>query len=366
LGTGVHTFAVRAIDVSDNLDPTPASHTWTINLPPDTTPPETIITVHPDPFSENGDAMFEFSGSEPGSSFACALDSTSFNVCVSPVAYVGLGAGTHTFQVYAIDLAGNFDPTPATFTWTVLPQTTLITGPASPTSSRSATFTFLVNESSTLQCSLDGAPFAACASPIQYSGLKAGNHHFAVRAIDPAGNIDPTPVNYFWLIELSADPTPVQATILSGPSALTEDTSATFTFSANESGATFECALDGGVFMPCPSPMLYTGMGLGSHALTVHAVDVDGNIGPATSLTWTIESPPPPPRLLISPIGNGSFALRLEGVPGKTYRLQHAPSLTPSAWTELGRATPDASGLVLFLDTPLPPSSQRFYRSIYP
>ena len=454
LGASVHTFGVRATDASDNMDPTPASHTWTVNPPPDTTPPQTIISAHPDLLSENGDVIFEFSASEPGSTFACALDSTSFNLCVSPVAYVGLGAGTHIFQVRATDLAGNLDPTPASFTWTVLPQTMLITGPSSPTSIRGATFTFLASESgSTFECSLDGAPFMTCIAPVEYTGLRAGNHSFAVRAVDPAGNIDPAPVHYIWLIELPADPTPVQATILSGPDVNTDDTSATFTFSANESGATFECALDAGVFTPCPSPVTYTGLGLGSHTLTVHAVDANGLIGPAASeyswtivdstppettilsgppassentsaiftfsanepgstfecaldgaaftpcmsptqyvglvvgthtfavratdgsgnvnptpasFTWTVDPLPPPPGLFITSRGNGSFALHFEGVPGKTYHIQHTPTLASPAWTDLGSATADLSGRFLFIDTPPLGSSERYYRSLYP
>jgi len=40
---------------------------------------------------------------------------------------------------------------------------------------------------------MDAAAFAACATPKAYSGCTNGNHTFRVRAIDRAGNIDPTP-----------------------------------------------------------------------------------------------------------------------------------------------------------------------------
>lgn len=45
---------------------------------------------------------------------------------------------------------------------------------------------------STFECRIDGAPFTPCASP-QSLTAPFGTHVFAVRAVDPAGNVDPTP-----------------------------------------------------------------------------------------------------------------------------------------------------------------------------
>ena len=50
-----------------------------------------------------------------GGSFECRLDNTAPSpACSSPKAYSGLAEGAHTFEVRAIDAAGNVDPTPAT------------------------------------------------------------------------------------------------------------------------------------------------------------------------------------------------------------------------------------------------------------
>jgi hypothetical protein len=53
----------------------------------------------------------------------------------------------------------------------------------------------------TFECSVDGGTYASCTSPFSTSTLSAGSHIFAVRAVDAAGNIDPTPASYTWTIE---------------------------------------------------------------------------------------------------------------------------------------------------------------------
>jgi hypothetical protein len=46
---------------------------------------------------------------------------------------------------------------------------------------------------STFRCKLDKRPFRGCRSPRKYRNLKPGNHNFKVVAIDPSGNVDPSP-----------------------------------------------------------------------------------------------------------------------------------------------------------------------------
>src|SRR5438132_1820590 len=170
----------------------------------DNTPPDTIITAAPPARSNSSSASFSFTATEAGSSFACQLDASAFAACTSPKSYSGLADGSHTFRVRATDPAGNTDPTPASYTWTVdttPPDTTITAAPPATTTSSSASFSFTATEAgSTFACRLDASAFAACASPKSYSGLADGSHTFRVRATDPAGNTDPTPATYTWTV----------------------------------------------------------------------------------------------------------------------------------------------------------------------
>jgi Bacterial Ig-like domain/Chitobiase/beta-hexosaminidase C-terminal domain len=113
LAQGSHTFHVRQTDTAGNTGSN-ATFTWAI----DTTAPDTSIDSSPtDPSSP--DVSFAFSANEGGSTFECSLDGAAFSACTSPQAYNGLASGSHTFDVRATDAAGNTDPTPATFSWTV-------------------------------------------------------------------------------------------------------------------------------------------------------------------------------------------------------------------------------------------------------
>jgi hypothetical protein len=112
---GEHTFYVRATDASNNTDPTPADHTWTI----DTTPPDTTIDTAPASPSNSGSATFAFS-SESGATFECRLDGGSWVACDSGTkVYTALADGSHTFEVRATDATGNTDASPASHTWTI-------------------------------------------------------------------------------------------------------------------------------------------------------------------------------------------------------------------------------------------------------
>jgi Bacterial Ig domain len=171
------------------------------------------------------------------------------------------------------------------------PDTTIDSGPANPTNSNSPTFTFHGGVGSVFQCSLDGSAFTSCTSPKSYSGLADGSHTFQVRAIDAAGNTDPTPASFTWIIDTVPPPTPFIATSQANP---TSQTTASFSFTDTEAGVTFLCQLDGGAFSACSSPKSYSGLSQGPHAFAVKAQDTLGNQSGAASFSWKIDTTPPP------------------------------------------------------------------------
>jgi parallel beta-helix repeat protein len=286
---GEHTFSVVATDAAGNTDATPAIHTWTV----DTIAPETTIAAGPPTLSNASGATFSLASNEAGSSFACSLDGGEYTSCEDQASYLGLPEGQHTFAVVATDGAGNSDQTAATHRWivdTIAPETTITGSTPALTNAPTASFSFDSSElDSSFVCSLDGAELAACESPASYVGLKDGEHTFSVRAVDPAGNADPTPASRSFTVDTVAPET----TIDTGPAPLTRATSATFTFSAGE-GATFECSLDGELPTTCESGQTYASLADGVHGFEVRATDTAGNVdaSPASSV-WTVDTTPP-------------------------------------------------------------------------
>src|SRR5207247_496632 len=191
----------------------------------------------------------------------------------------------------------NLDTTP--------PETSIESGPAegSLTNSPQAAFTFSGTDDRTpatalgFNCSLDGAAFVACVNPQTYTGLAGGQHAFMVRAVDAAGNVDPTPATRTWTV----DTTPPDTSLLSGPAegSVTASVQATFTFAGTDdqtvsSSLTFICILDEVTSAVCASPQTYVGLTEGRHAFTVAAIDAPGNTDsiPATR-SWTVATNPP-------------------------------------------------------------------------
>jgi len=81
--------------------------------------PETTITKGPKHKTKKKRATFEFTASEPGSTFECALDGqAAFKPCTSPFT-LKVKKGKHTFEVRARDPVGNVDGSPAADDWKV-------------------------------------------------------------------------------------------------------------------------------------------------------------------------------------------------------------------------------------------------------
>jgi hypothetical protein len=287
LTDGAHTIAVRAIDAAGNTDPSPASRSFTV----DTTAPQTTINSGPTGPTADPTPTFAFSASA-AAGFQCRIDAGAYAACTSPHTTATLTDGAHTIAVRAIDAAGNTDPTPATRSFTVdttAPQTTIDSGPSGLTADSTPTFTFSASEAATFQCRIDAGAYAACTSPHTTATLADGAHTIAVRAIDAAGNTDPTPATRSFTVDATAP----QTAIDSGPSGPTADSTPTFEFSSNEPGSRFECQIDAGGFFACTSPFT-TRLVDGDEKFEVRAIDTAGNKDATPAIrTFTIDTVQP-------------------------------------------------------------------------
>ncbi|WP_158617679.1 Ig-like domain-containing protein [Corallococcus sp. CA049B] len=301
LDEGSHTFTVAAIDSAGNVDPTPASYTWTVDL----TPPDAPVVLQPTSGEVLTSASPVITGTaEPGSTVYLVLDN---GAPLGPVlvnaqgewsypVQATLADGAHTLSATATDAAGNTSP-PVSLTFTIdtdAPDTTIESGPAQPSNSPSATFEF----SSTgggigYECSVDDGEFNSCDSPFTLDTLSEGEHTLAVRAVDAAGNADPTPAEYTWTVDLSLPEAPALTSPANGD---IFNTGAVSYAGTAEAGATVRVTVDGvfvgtamasdtGTWTFTPGPVLDTG----AHTVSVVAVDAAGNVSPSTSVTFSVD-----------------------------------------------------------------------------
>ena len=232
---GVWTLRVRdLVDIG-----TGTLGAWGTDTSPATCSVATVTRIDSGPAGGSSDADFAFSSDIAGARFECSLDGDDFAPCTSPTSYAGLTEGTHEFEVRAVvGPQQQVDPTPARHTWTIdlPPETAITAGPSGRVASAAASFRFGA-PGATFECSLDGAAFAACASPHAYDGLADGEHSFRVRARD-GGGVDATPASRAWTVDTTA-PAPtvrVDGTTIAGTAGTSPGDSETVGVTVYEGG----------------------------------------------------------------------------------------------------------------------------------
>ncbi|NYJ03469.1 subtilisin-like proprotein convertase family protein [Nocardioides thalensis] len=265
----------------------------------DDTDPNTSITSGPANGSPAGPVEVHFNGTDNVGigAFNCSFDGGPLTACTSPYT-TNASPGSHSLSVQAVDTSSNTDPTPDLYTWetaappdTTPPNTAITGGPADGDTVSvlpSYSFNSPDDDTATFECSLDGGAYAACTSPYQVAdGTSAAEHTFAVRAKDPAGNVDPTPSSRdFTYDPTPPDTTPPQTNIIGGPeNGAGVKSPPTYRFSSPDSDADgFVCSIDDKAFKPCTTPFTVSGIAPGNHSFEVSAVDEAGNVDPTPAL----------------------------------------------------------------------------------
>jgi hypothetical protein len=256
---------------------------------PDQTPPETSIDSGPSVRVSDSDtlASFAFSSDETNSTFECSLDGVPFALCTSPKSYVNLSEGSsYTFQVRAIDGAGNTDLTPASRTWTMDTTPPNITNVPSDITKEASSYAgaTVIFTKPTATDAIDGSRTVTC-SPDSGSTFSLGLTPVTCSASDASGNTSSATFNVTVQdttapnIATHADVTGVQATGSDGATVNYAKPTATDNF---DTSVTVDCSpASGGKFA------------LGDTTVTCSATDNSGN--KATS-TFTVTVVPPPPQ----------------------------------------------------------------------
>ena len=214
---GVHDYAVVAIDAAGNrsapsaavpVEFRPGAPIAPAGLAADRTPTNAAPALHWQPVANAAAYLVARDGAVVG-----RVTGTAFTEGAAPA------DGIHRYTVAAEGASGlhgeDSDPLDVTVD-TVAPDTTIDDAPTGP-SGADVTFAFTTAaDASGAECRADGGAFAACSSPVHLH-LADGDHRVDVRAVDEAGNADPTPAGF----DVTVDATPPAAPALTA----TPDTS---------------------------------------------------------------------------------------------------------------------------------------------
>jgi hypothetical protein len=290
-GDGTKTVTVKVKDRAGNE----AAFTYSWML--DTTPPQVVINSRPALRTKDGNARFEFSGSDSGSGidkYFCRKLPAAVQPCTSPITYSGLTDGDYGFEVYAVDKAGNMSAK-VQATWSVImtaPGLAFTKTPPQITNLQTAPFAFTGTDAAhpiaRFDCRLDSGGFAGCVSPDNLTGVSEGTHTFEVKGSDDVGNS--ASIVYSWVVDLHA---PV-VNIVSAPGNPTNSTAAAFTWTVTDNieVKTIECRVDSAAYAACPATGKSFTVAEGRHTLDLRATDTAGNVT-NVSRAWVVDTTAP-------------------------------------------------------------------------
>ena len=340
---------------------TPSSFTIPIAVVPNGdiscagTAPNTAITAAPPALTSSPDATFTFSATA-SSTFECKLDAGAWTACGGPAltgttSYTALVDGSHTFSVRATANIAT-DGTPAVSTWVIdtIAPTGAITAPtdgsvistsqnvvvAAADGSGSGVASVVVEARPT------GGPWAAVAdadtsAPYEAlwitTALTSGDSELRAIVTDRAGNATNSP-----LLTVTVAVAP-ETIITSAPSGLVAVSTATIVFSASDPSATFECAVDGGAWTACQSPLELTGLADQAHTVQVRSIYAAGADGTPATATWTSDTTAPSIVVSAPATAAGSATLSATATDASalgSVRFEYTPDGT-GTFTEISR-----------------------------
>ncbi|HYO56490.1 Ig-like domain-containing protein [Archangium sp.] len=306
---GNHTLLVRAKDEAGNVDPTPAAYVWNVDNMAPASPVITGIEPSYGGYAKSKKPIIRGTAQSPGDRVKVTLvdgifsfqaqavvnDQNEWQVSVPANPLEQLEEGkSYTVRATASDVAGNESPPSGAVGFTVdsvPPQTQIVSGRL-PKPSQSKSISIQVSATDTpgsgvarFECGFNGI-FNNCLNGaggnLTTNAPGDGLYALQVRAVDTAGNVDPTPE--LWILEV--DTVVPDTLITNNPPKATYEEQAIFEFSAQDSDIhiEYECEYvspNGTTTVgECGTPYIFKGLIQGLHVLRVTAIDRAGNRDP--------------------------------------------------------------------------------------
>ncbi|MDT7538540.1 MAG: large repetitive protein [Actinomycetota bacterium] len=297
---GDYVLEVTATDPAGNVA-TGASKTYTY----DTTKPAAPGVTGPAGPSQTRNPAFSWSG-EVGARPECSLQEkagapSGWVACASPYAPTLATDGTWVLSVRLIDAAGNVSDPGQSGGYvldTTAPAAPVVTAPPSPGRDLAPSWSAAIEDGSHADCRLSGpgqlGSWAPCTLPMTTTISGDGTYTFEVRTTDAAGNVSAAGAATYEL-----DTTAPVAPAVAQPSSPGRNRTPSVTFTS-ETGTVGSCKLSRGATVlsdpaPCSSPttLNLTGLPDGAYTLSVRAIDAAGNIGPAGTATYVLDTTAP-------------------------------------------------------------------------
>jgi uncharacterized protein (TIGR03382 family) len=269
---GTFSITYSATDPSGNRSTSPVSRTVTVV---DDTPPTLTLAGPATQGLECGTPY-----AEPGATASdlCAGDLTARIIRTGAVDPAVLGSYTLTYSVS--------DPSNNTVTRT---RKVNVADTTPPSIVCPAPIVVEAREGALVTVTLGSARATDTCSQVRISSptqtrFPLGTTPVTYTATDAAGNTASC-TSAVSVVEFSLPDT----WIVRGPPPETQDTDATFDFSASKPNVTYECSVDGKDFEDCLATSTFSNLAEGEHTLEVRARDSAGNVDPTPASTvWTV------------------------------------------------------------------------------
>ncbi|WP_194293017.1 Ig-like domain-containing protein [Streptomyces smaragdinus] len=373
LADGPHTVTATQTDPSGNVSPV-ATSTFTV----DTTAPDAPVITSPAEGSVTSDTTPTITGTGTPGSTVTVTDTSGITLGTATVAPDGtwsfdsvpLADSTYTISATQTDPAGNVSPVSNSVIFTVdtaAPSAPTITSPAdgSTIADNTPTITGTGEPGATVDVVVDGVPVGTATVGLDgtwslptTTPLADGPHTVTATQTDASGNVSPAATSNF-----TVDATAPAAPVITAPAdgSTTGNPTPTIT-GTGEPGATVDVVVDGvplGTATVAPdgtwSIPVTTPLADGPHTVTATQTDPSGNVSPAATSNFTVDTTAPGAPTITGPADGSTISTTTPtitgtGEPGATVEVTvdgtviGQTTVNPDGTWSLPTTTPLADG----------------------